>query len=268
MPGPQRPTAPEGHPISEQRAKELIASDLGDVYRGILRDCILPVCWHPRSSVDGPAPIQNSGTVTIAQTSERILGITAAHVVRGLQEAQASQPHTIQLLNAIIKQLDLIAVSDRLDLATFAIPEGLLATCGKPIVPISIIDDGRQEPQEGRGIMLAGYPGKNRVTTGQSSIDWGMFTGLGVARVVTEEQVTWVAEREFAERHPRLPDLPPNAELGGISGGPLIAWFENEAGTFTYCSLVAIISQANAQLENVIAKRIHFIRRDGSIREL
>ena len=69
--------------------------------------------------------------------------------------------------------------------------------------------------------MLAGYPGAERIL-GNRSIDWGLFTCLGIARTVTTDQITWAAEREYEMPIQGIPSLPRNADLGGISGGPLL----------------------------------------------
>lgn len=71
--------APEGHPISIEKAKELMAGDLADVYRDILRKCCAPIYWFDRRRKDGR--ILSNGTVTFVQTPERLLGVTAAHVL-------------------------------------------------------------------------------------------------------------------------------------------------------------------------------------------
>lgn len=245
----------------------MVVSELGDVQRDMLRDCMLPLYWHDRTAGQEPGQVLNSGTLTIARTPRRVLGITAAHVVRGYLADRSQRPLTLQLLNAGIDALEVIAISDRLDLATINVSDDNLNRCGKLISPISILEQGRHEPQEGRGIMFAGYPGIGRSQLSARLIEWGMFAVLGIARRVTEEQITWVAERDDAVEHPIIPTLPPNAELGGISGGPMVAWFEKYDGMLSYGSLVAIVSQANPNLENVVAKRIHYIADDGAIRE-
>ena len=245
----------------------MVVSELGDVQRNMLRDCMLPIYWHEKTATGQPNPVLNSGTLTIARTGTRVLGITAAHVARGYQDDKSRMSLTLQLMEAEIDDLDIISISDRLDLATIAVPDSILQQCGKPISPISILEQGRHEPEEGRGIMFAGYPGVVRAQVNPRLIDWGMFGAIGIARRVTDEQITWVAERAHAVEHPTIPTLPPNTELGGISGGPMVAWFEKHGGMLSYGSLVAIVSQASADLENVIAKRVHYIRDDGTIRE-
>lgn len=258
---------PPDHPINERQARRMVESELGDVQRDMLRDAMLPLYWHERIAGQEPGPILNSGTLTIARTSSRVLGLTAAHVVRGYLADKAQRMLTLQLLNAGIDDLDIIAISDRLDLATINLSDEHLRRCGKQISPISILEQGRHEPHEGRGIMFGGYPGIGRSRLSAREVEWGVFGALGIARRVTDEQITWVAERDDAVEHPNIPTLPPNAELGGISGGPMVAWFERHGGMLSYGSLVAIVSQANPNLENVVAKRIHYIADDGAIRE-
>jgi hypothetical protein len=251
--------APAGHPLSIEKAKELMAGDLGEMYRAILRGCCAPIYWHQRTKTS--AEILNSGTLTLVQTPKRLMGITAAHVVRAYQKdhTAAASPVHLQVMNAWLN-LEVIAISDHLDLATLVIDEKLLGRIGKEIVPLSTWPP--RLPQEGRGIMLAGYPAADRLQPKPMEVNWGLFTALCIARRVIGEQITWVAERDQGIET----DLPPNHKLGGISGGPLIGWFES-ASHLTQYVLSGIISQAHRELENVVARRADFVADDGSIYE-
>lgn len=73
---------PQNHPLTIEQAKVLLAGNLGDVYRAILRGACAPIFWYRVS--DGRASvILHNGTLTIARTAKkRLLGITAAHVLR------------------------------------------------------------------------------------------------------------------------------------------------------------------------------------------
>jgi hypothetical protein len=109
--------------------------------------------------------------------------------------------------------------------------------------------------------MLAGYPGRDRLQAGPFEVGWGIFRAIGIARRVTNIQITWRVERDWGSG-----DLPANYPLGGISGGPLIGTFE----TPNYLSqhvLCGIITQAHSELENVVAIRADYICDDGAIRE-
>ena len=168
-------------------------------------------------------------------------------------------PVQFQFMNALWQAPEVLAISDRLDLATLALPKSFLAECGKTIVPLS--NWPPRVPQEGRGIMLAGYPGQDRLQAGPFEVGWGIFRAIGIARRVANIQITWRVEREWGSG-----DLPANYQLGGISGGPLIGLFEtpNHLTEHVFCG---IVSKANPELENVVCIRADYIRDDGSIRE-
>lgn len=248
---------PEGHPLTIERAKELINGELGEMYRGILRRCCAPIYWHQRRGTS--TQILNSGTVTFARTPKRLMAITAAHVVRCYEKTHSSAewPLHLQVMGATFN-LEVIGISDDLDLATLVIDDKLLSRIGKEVEPLSSWPP--RIPREGSGILLAGYPAADRLQPKPMELNWGLFTAICVARRVIREQITWVAER----RTDIKTDLPLNHDLGGISGGPLIGLFES-ANHVTHHVLSGIISQAHQGLENVVARRADFICEDGSI---
>lgn len=253
---------PEGHPISIEKAKELIAGDLGDVYRRILRDCCVPIYWF-RLNKDNPTILHN-GTVTLLKTPKKLLGVTAAHVLRGYENDRQNQKVRLQLMSEVVDDLleRVIAISDTLDIATLDFDESLIKKIGKEVSPLNSWPP--QPPHEGKGIMLAGYPGIDRLTIRKLEANFGLFTAIGVARVVSDEQIAWAVDREFFVNSQKVKPLPPNYDLGGISGGPLISWFETP-NYISYYKLSGIISQANKTLENVVAKRADYINDDGTI---
>lgn len=253
---------PDGHPISPERAKQLIVGPLGDTYREILKSCCAPIYWYRNAKTGPPLEICASGTVTFVDTGEKIIGVTAAHVVDGAMEAVAVCDVTIQIMDARIERLEVIGIDRRLDLATIAFERRHIDAMGKVISPLTGWPP--LVPEEGRGIMLAGYPGADRIIIAPKEVSWGLCTILGIARRVSDEQITWLLEREHGVSDGKTPDLPPNHKLGGISGGPLVGWFETPGG-FIYPRLCGIVSQASAEFENVIAKRADFIRADGTI---
>jgi hypothetical protein len=254
---------PKGHPITIEEAKTLLAGDLGDIYRDILKTSCVPIFWFDPNQDNGA--VLHNGTLTLVRTPQRVLGITAEHVISAYQSDRGNKRVRFQLMNAVVDNLEVIASSKRLDLATIAITDKVLKELGKDVAPLASWPP--QAPQDGRAVMLAGYPGIERLEPKTLEVDFGLFTALGVARGVTNEQITWVVERDFAINHQHLTQPPPEYELGGISGGPLIGWFETAGHISHYC-LSGIISQAHPNLENVIAKRADFIRDDGTIREI
>ena len=252
---------PPGHPISTDKAKELLAGDLGDVYRNILSESCVPIYWFDMDQTD--QGILHNGTLTVVQTNQRLLGITAEHVIAAYLTDRKDLNVRLQIGNAIVENVEIIDKSERVDIATVAIDPVLLSKLGKDVTPLSVWPP--RPPDEGRGIMFAGYPGGERLEEGDFELSFGLYTAVGVARHVTDEQITWVGDRDFVIDHPNIPTPPPGYDSGGISGGPLISWFETETHVAHYC-LSGIISQAHAELEYLVAKRADFIRGDGSIR--
>jgi hypothetical protein len=63
---------PEGHPISVENAKELMAGPLADVYRDILKKSCAPIFWYRADRKD--RSILHNGTVTFAQTPNAFSG--------------------------------------------------------------------------------------------------------------------------------------------------------------------------------------------------
>ena len=79
--------------------------------------------------------ILGNGTVTFLQTPERLLGVTAAHVVRGYEVVRRDLHVGLQLGNATFEDLRVIAISDRLDIAVLDLGADFLAIVGQRITP-------------------------------------------------------------------------------------------------------------------------------------
>jgi hypothetical protein len=256
------------HTISLERAKELMAGDLGDVYRRILRDSCAPIYWFRLDAKD--FAIAHNATLTIVQTPQRLLGVTAAHVLRQYQSDLKGGPLRLQLMNEVVDDLceRLIDVSDELDIATFALDEGLVKRLGR--TPLGVWPP--KSPQEGRGIMIAGYPAVERIESKDFRVNFGLFTVLGVARTVTDKQITWLMEREYQLENAKIPAPPPEYDLGGVSGGPLISWFESEVFVSHHCLSGIVIEHPDYKnnrdmpaLERLIAIRADSIAESGKI---
>lgn len=257
-------TPPAGHPISESEAKRLTAGPLSRVYREIVMNCCRAIYWFRYD--DPNIPILNSGTITFLETPKMLLGLTAAHVLRGYEADKAAYPIRLQIGDVVVNDVfeHIVQISDRLDIATLMLKPTILPAMGKDFSPLRAWPP--LVPQEGRGIVLGGFPGVSRDVIGRAEVSFGLFTALGVARVVTDEQITWALDRNFLVTDHELPQPPPNCELGGISGGPLISMLETE-NHLSHYRISGLISQASAGLENIVAKRIDFVRDDGSIYE-
>lgn len=238
-----------------------MGGDLPKVYREVLRAAVAPVFWF--TDEVGPTTVRASGTMTFAHIDDHVFGVTALHVLEEYEKTTLDHPVPCFLWERPFA-FEVIDRSPKLDLVTLRLPPSFAATLGRKVVPLPL-GNNRDVVLEGRGIMLCGYPGSERLVTEEPAIDWGLFTALGVARHVTPDQISWKPDPAYHVPQPGIPALPPNQNLGGISGGPLVALFEKAGGHLTYHRLAGILVQANSDLELVIARRTDSIRPDGTI---
>lgn len=262
---------PENHPISKEKAMELMRGPLAEVYRGILRDSCAPLFWYRGRGQN--RSILHNGTVTFLQTPQCLLGVTAAHVLRAYFRDAAEGGVTLQLWDAELSDLEARVISlpqpGSTDIATFRVDERILKDLGKQITPLSSWPP--RAPQEGRGIMLAGYPGTERRER-SLAIDFGLFTAIVIARTVSDRQITWLVEPEEQVPGAAVPPPPPRYGLGGISGGPLITWIESRNYVASY-ALGGIISEHpdysenDFSIERVVACRADLITTAGRVIE-
>jgi hypothetical protein len=155
-------TPPTDTAITLEDARRLLSGNLGQAYREIIRGCCVPLFWY---RLHGPraGPILHNGTLTLLRTPERLLGVTAAHVVRQYQTDHAVAAVRLQAGNALLENPVIIDVSPHVDLATFALRDQELAQMGKETMPLSGWPP--MLPEEGRGILLGGYPADERRET-------------------------------------------------------------------------------------------------------
>jgi hypothetical protein len=173
-------------------------------------------------------------------------------------------------MNEVVDDLDkrLVDLSDDLDLATFALDEALVSRLHR--TPLGVWPP--RPPQEGRRIMISGFPAIERIESKAFEVNFGLFTALGVARTVTEKQITWLLEPEFQLAKARVPAPPPEYELGGISGGPLVSWFESPKFVCHHCLSGIVIEHPDYRgnkdippIERIIAIRADAIAESGKI---
>ncbi|MCW5631875.1 MAG: hypothetical protein KIT17_00930 [Rubrivivax sp.] len=245
----------------------MLAGDLGDVYRNILKTSCAPLYWYRRDRKD--LAILHNGKVTFVKTPQRLLGITAAHVLNAYLADACNGDVQLQIMSGAVDDLPgrIISVSDRLDIATFAVDEGLLHRLGTEIVPLASWPPC--PPQEGRGIMLSGFPAIERVAE-SNKVEFGLFTAIGIARTVTDLQITWLIEPEAQFADAKIAPPPSLYGLGGISGGPLIGWFESDSHLATYTLSGIVIEHPDYDgnefnVERVVAVRADHIHESGRI---
>jgi len=251
---------PEGHPISQEKAKSLADGRLGSFYEGIAISCSAPLLWF--RSTDNPPRILNNGTVTVVRTPKKLFGITAAHVVSGYEKTIKTGEVTLQIKDKAIRGLRIIDRCLRRDLATFDLDEQLITDLG--LNPVSFAS---RAAAEGGGLLLAGYPGNARNYVAPMQIEWSPFFAVATARTITSDQISVLVP-------PDDPDvrnlLPLDCNLGGISGGPMISIFER--GYTASHGLSGVITEQpsygenDLSIERIVGSTTEAITELGNIR--
>ncbi len=144
------------------------------------------------------------------------------------------------------------------DIVTFAISRSELAFLG--VQAHSPATWPAQPPQEGKGIILGGFRGFERIQNGLQ-VQWGFCHGLGPATSVHQDTIAIQFEREEWEQIEGLPEPQPGEPWGGVSGGPVFAMYE---GPPVRWSAVAVIKEFSQDFEIIFASMLTDIRPNGT----
>src|SRR5258708_26220457 len=115
---------PEGHPVSVERAKELMRGDFGRYHYDILARVCSPLYWHFPDEKGG-RPIRANGTLSYVQSDGQVFGVTAAHVINRYLNDEKMPGCILQLGNAPFSA-DIIDMDERFDLATLRLSKATL----------------------------------------------------------------------------------------------------------------------------------------------
>lgn len=121
---------------------------------------------------------------------------------------------------------------------------------------------------------MRGFAGIDTLWLAKDKISFGAAPGGGVASSVSDKDICSLMDRESV-----IPVLgrgvpPDDYDFGGISGGPMLAVVEGRAGLRSWWPAGVIYEGPNPApdaneaipgLQIIRARRMHFIRADGSI---
>lgn len=230
-----------------------------------------PLYWHD-AMAPWPRLIRGASCFTV-RTRQRAFGITAAHVVHSFQTDLAETPTLIcQIANA---ELDLrntvIDYDPNLDLATFAISEDQLKRSGTIALDCSG-DWPPPDPKEGDYINFNGFPELNRVIERPFSAMFGAYGAMGIIDSLSDREIitTHVVERDVP-LNSVAPVPPPRYNMSGCSGGPMLRHTVSN-GIHQWHPIGIIVGGPGASadgdaatVEIIRARRLHFIRSDGTL---
>ncbi|RLJ40731.1 hypothetical protein BCF46_3301 [Litoreibacter meonggei] len=226
----------------------------GPVWRS-LKKSMIGACIPIIVGATESRKILTQGTVTICVTGDAIFGITAAHVVRGVDDLAATEGVSIYINKSRFKKLPVIDINDQQDIATIELDRNCL-------VGIDFLKASwpAQENYEGP-ILMCGYPAQTTIDQ-LDHFEYQLFHMIGNTQSSTHERL-------FAEVGDLLaPDgaicQASTLDLGGASGGPIFSVFEARPKTLGI-ALCGIITEAHALTSRVVGARIDTISSTGKI---
>ncbi len=247
---------------SKEEAMRLIKAGYGTVLRNQAVGCTSPIFWSDMNK-DSGSRIAANGTMFFMRFTDKLIGITAAHVYQGYVDASIANPN----LRCILYDTEfniterIIDHSTELDIATFELSEEELQQMGGRFPHEPYQDWPPSTLQEGRGVVFAGYPGVYREEE-DWNVSWSPYSALAITSVVAEDRIMVQFEREFMvpEDGKALPSS--NLWLGGMSGGPLFGLWESPV---LYINIAGVVVDFNENLEIARFCPINHIRQDGTI---
>ena len=211
---------------TKEEAIRLVKAGYNVVLEQQVLACTAPLFWYDKSAPLGDR-IRGNGTIFVVQLPDRLVGVTAEHVLRGFELAR-EQGGSIQ---ASVFDVD-FPLADRViarspnpvDLATFAVEQAELESFRKTAHQPPY-DWPPPPPQEDRGVLFSGFPGVLRDEQGLH-LFWTPYSAQTVASVVQPDRIMVQFAREFLI-DPLNRGIPPaNLWLGGMSGCLLFALWE------------------------------------------
>ncbi|MFC1573762.1 hypothetical protein ACFL30_01100 [Candidatus Latescibacterota bacterium] len=241
-------------------------SEMSDEYKQWLRNtqvkqiskaieaCATQVFWRNEHN-----ELRN-GTITCISKDDQIYGITADHVAEACIKSYNSDPErTCQIGAANFNPSEmLISRHESYDLASFHISKPFAAIAG--IVPTKLLSWPPVTPEKGDLVIFGGYPGANRQDRG-GTINFDFVIFGGNLDSASDRNIGMVLNIETSlSTSPKR--MPPNADLGGWSGGPA---FRITESPLSYIEVIGVIYEYSHKSEIVLARPLVLVESEGML---
>jgi hypothetical protein len=225
--------------------------------------------WAVKNADDHMLEVRG-GSAFFVDTGDAVFGVTAAHVaLEYLADVKSGRCGISQVASL---QVDLAsrfvsigkspARPRAADIATFELSYTELKRSMKQAVQFQgARGDGLFE---GRGIMLCGCPAATRIWLRPQEMSHGLTTfHVPITSIASDqfscriERGEWIDSFETERSAPRF-------GLGGLSGGPALALYDNDTGCWS-ASLAGAIAEASGALDVVVVERSHLLTPQGRV---
>lgn len=248
------------HSISEDSAKKLMHGDYGKECAKLIEGYTTAISWNSNPNQCSNL-IGNNGTIFVVDTQDHLFAVTAGHVYSGYCDAKNAYGAECAIGGFAFNPVDrLINHCTTLDIATFKIHENEINQIG---IKQSLTLWPPMVPEENKGIILTGIPGNEREEVNDNEVIFDKYSVLATASSISERQITCHINRDEVAPIKGRQMPPKDFDIGGMSGGPVLAVRESGNGLVSF-PLAGVITQGNG--DTIFASRADVIQADGTIK--
>jgi hypothetical protein len=249
----------ELHPILRAKT-DALGKDVQDRLFALAATMSTPFWWHGPTSQD--PEIYHNGTLSLIDTGERAIGVTASHVyTKYLRRRDTGKQFVCQFGGATVYPEDLLIDENKtLDLATFDVSTVIAELAGQtlhrpPAWP-------PQRPKVDDVIHYGGFPGsRRRLDLVQPTFGLDYITGLvsdvTPINIIIKVDYSRLADADGPEGSVVASDAP------GTSGGSVYRIIESPGGAGL--EIAGFITEQWRELNFILARHADLVRPDGTI---
>ena len=240
-------------------------------------EMVFPICWHDPAIP--PPKYSKAASCFALRFREKIIGVTAAHVIKAyLDEKQNIPTLTCQLRHLVDFDIEdaLIDQDAEIDLATFNLTEAQLAEIKSPAFNCQNIWPP-PEPQTGCAAGFAGFAEYLFRPDENFRVNADCLAGGASVMQVGKSEIRMTFEPSTDKAIEGVPMIPQGSSLSGCSGAPLVMpLLEVRDGMprpigFTVCGAIIRSTKQegsegeSAEYISVVARRLECIQPDGRL---
>jgi hypothetical protein len=207
------------------------------------------------------------------RTSERLFGVTAAHVIRDYQASKAQGAQLVVQLCETMFDIEaaIIAVDDRLDVATFALTEEQLRATRQEAFNVGA-DWPPPQPVAEDMIGIIGFPEVMRENVSSQHSVFKAYAAFEFLQDINERELVIALDPEQFQYAVTEMGMPPiDLNLSGASGGPAVLY--RVVHNIVSCWPVAVVNQGKGAASDgdcagfvmIRCRRIDILRPDGTL---
>lgn len=184
------------------------------------RPYVMRISWC--KDLTDATTIMHHASCFALKIGENLFGVTAAHVARQFIEDKKRHGQMHLLLDEEAVDFLLIDISDKADVVTFRIDHQLLERAHKKYFSYRIGDWPPAPPEQGKGIVLTGYPKERQTIKSAREVDVVQVSNCLVVDDIHYGNMTIKVKAKHLRSIDAEPIPPFSEDVGGYSGAPVL----------------------------------------------